>query len=230
MASDRPTKDDEALSMVDEQTGPPVAPGLLRGRAALAIAAVAVGLIAAVVIVSVSAASNTETADEPDVAGGVDIADDDPDNVVHDSTAGDFDVVLRETGDGVLALQVADPSTPVSSESDTRHCALVTLDGPANLEAFGCVDPTIAGDSELRLSSPGDPRIGCAAIAVREQQGGASTLDASSEFTILPGDTLPNGTYDVTVEIVSGFGDGCSPADGEGIERIATASGSVEVG
>lgn len=206
---------------------------LLRGRALAVAAAVAVGVIAAVVIVSLNRDSSS---DDEATGDAVDIAADDtvatapePGTSAEVSTEGPFDVNLGPAEDGLLQLTVDDPMTPALTNATSQHCVLVTLSGPTTVEAFGCVQAGATDAGRLQLSSPGDPLVGCAAVATQTPPDTVGATAATSQFVVDEGAVLPTGTYDVTVVAVTGVGDGCMPLDGS-TERAATARSSIELG
>lgn len=209
---------------------------LLRGRALAAAAAIAVGLIAAVLIVSTN---NDDTADRATGDDPVDIAADgtvapastspEPGTSAQVSTEGPFDIALDPASDGLLRLTVADAETPALDGTVSQHCVLVTMSGPTTVEAFGCVEAGDADPGQLQLSSPGDPQVGCAAVTAGEPSGALRATAATSTFVIDGAGPLPAGTYDVSVVAVTGVGDGCLPVEGPA-ERSATATSSLEVG
>jgi hypothetical protein len=219
--------------------------GLLKGRLVVASAAIAVGLIAAVVIVSLTNESSDESADPAEPSDAVDIAA--GDTVTEDPgttggedgptiapntwqvvTTGPFEIDLRPSEAGLATITVSDPATPTLDTLDAQHCVLVTLAGPATVETYGCA--TIGGTDtvELVLSTPGDPLVGCAAVVTNEASGEPTSVDATTTFVVSDSPGLPAGDYDVTVVAVTGTGDGCPPTDGV-TEHEATAETSVAI-
>lgn len=219
--------------------------GLLKGRFVVAAAAIAVGLVAAVVIVSLTNDSSDESADPAEPSDAIDIAagnsaTEDPGTTGDDeataapatwqvATTGPFEIDLQPTEAGLASITVSDPVTPTLDALDAQHCVLVTLAGPATVETYGCA--TLGGTEtvELVLSTPGDPQVGCAAIATNEAAGEPTPVDATTTFVVSDSPGLPAGDYDVTVVAVTGTGDGCPPADGI-TEHEATAETSVAIG
>lgn len=201
--------------------------GLLGGRAVAAFAAIAVGLVAAVVIVSVG--DDDEGAGDPGDAVGINAVEQtsgDGSGEPGGTTAslrdyevdleGPVDIAVRESDEGLVEITVTDPATPVVEGAEVRQCVTVTLAGPAVVEAYACSPVGSGTDVEpvaAQLSSPGDPVIGCAATVSATAAGASSTLDATSRFVVVPGAALPPGGYDVEVSATSGSGDGCAPAD-----------------
>lgn len=220
-------------------------PGLLKGRLVVAAAAIAVGLVAAVVIVSLTNDSGGGSADAAGPADAVDIAagdskTEDPGSSAGDdestdqasawqvATTGSFEIGLQPTEDGLATIAVSDPATPTLPDGDAQHCVLVTLAGPATVETYGC--SALGGQEtvELALSTPGDALVGCAAVVTNEAIGEPSPIDANSTFLVTDSSGLPAGDYDVTVVAVTGTGDGCPPADGI-TEHEATAETSIAI-
>lgn len=219
--------------------------GLLKGRLVTAAAAIAVGLVAAVVIVSLTNDSGDESAEPADPSDAVDIAagnstTEDPGTTGGDdeatatpstwqvATTGPFEIDLQQTEAGFVAITVSDPATPTLNEGDAQHCVLVTLAGPATVETYGCAALDGPGTVELALSTPGDPLVGCAAVVTNEASGEPTPVDATTTFLVSDSSGLPAGDYDVTVVAVTGTGDGCPPADGI-TEHEATAETSVAI-
>lgn len=222
--------------------------GLLGGRLVAVAAAVAVGLVAAVVIVSVTNGSDDETADPSE---GVDISadadatepvatDGDTDTGSNQgadedtaswqvTTTGAFDIELRPADAALASVTVSDPATPAVGDGESQHCVLVTLAGPATVESYGCAQLAGTETVELVLSAPGDPLVGCAAVQTRDEPVDTTTIDAASDFWISEGSELPAGDYDLTVVAITGTGDGCPPAEGA-TEREATAETSITIG
>lgn len=213
--------------------------GLAKGRVVAAAAAIAVGLVAAVVIVSLTTGSGDESADP---SGAVDIsAGDDTDSTAADepaadapeawevTTTGPFEIDLQPAEEGLATITVHDPATPTLAGSDPQHCVLVTLAGPATVETYGCTTVDGTGTVALTLSAPGEANVGCAAVVTNEASGEADTVDATTTFVVSESAELPAGDYDVTVAAVTGTGDGCPPADGTA-EREATAETTITVG
>ena len=218
--------------------------GLLKGRLLVAAGAIAVGLVAAVVIVSLTNDSSDESADPAEPSDAVDIAagdgvTEDPGTTGDDeatvtastwqvATTGPFEIDLQPTEAGLASITVVDPATPTLNGLDAQHCVLVTLVGPATVETYGCA--TLGGTEtvELDLSAPGDPLVGCAAVVTNEASGEPASVAATTTFLISDTSGLPAGDYDVTVVAVTGTGDGCPPADGI-TEHEATAETSVTV-
>lgn len=215
--------------------------GLAKGRVVAAAAAIAVGLVAAVVIVSLTSESGDESADPSDT---VDIAaeegtsknpstdaDDGP-TEARDAwdvtTTGPFEIDLQPAETGLATITVNDRATPTLAGSEAQHCVLVTLTGPAMVEAYGCTALDGTGTVELALSAPGAALVGCAATATNEAVGEPGTVEATTTFAVSEGAELPAGDYDVTVSAVTGTGDGCPPADGSA-EREATAETTITV-
>lgn len=227
-----PDTDDDTL------TEPPSSHSPMRGRLSYVVAAVAIGVLIAVVAVSVGSRDDAESADPGRTDDAVDIAADGSTGGTADGststteipevdTDGPFDVVLEPGPGGLLHLEVADPATP-ALDGAMQHCVLVTLDGPTSVEAYGCTDATAPG--ELVLSEPGSPRVGCAAVATRNDPAvQPAAVTSASEFDVTPAGQLPPGDYDVEVAVITGVGDGCPPAD-EGLERETVARTTISVG
>lgn len=220
--------------------------GLLKGRLVVAAGAIAVGLVAAVVIVSLTSGSGDGSAEPAAPSDVVDIAagnstTEDPGTTGDDdgttteagawqvTTTGPFEIDLQPTDAGLAAITVGDPATPTLDDADARHCVLVTFAGPATVEAFGCATLGDSGTVELVLSTPGGPLIGCAAVVTNEASGEPTPVDATTKFVVPDAPGLPAGDYDITVLAVTGTGDGCPPADGI-TEHEATAETSVAIG
>lgn len=221
-----------------------VRPGLFRGRAIYAAAAVGFGVIAAVVIFSLTAnsggdAGNTEViaADDP-AASENDPAADSTAATPEDArsielgpatTQGEFSVTLQTDPEGLLRVDLDDPETPSLQGQAPQHCVYVLLSGPAQVEAYGCTDVAVESTEELlTLSNPGDPVIGCAAVAVNAPPQELSPIMATSAFLVDQDTVLPAGDYEVSVAAVSGTGDGCPPADGPA-ERIAASTAALRI-
>ncbi len=219
--------------------------GLLGGRMWAAAAAVAIGVIAAVVIVSLNTGSGDDAAD---TSGAVEIsseqttdadtadaeAESEPDTAdaaqaFEVRTTGAFEINVEPTDAGVAAITVTDSATPTIPGTDSQHCVLVTLAGPTTVESYGCSPLGATEPVQLTLSTPGAPLVGCAAVATRETPGEPTGTDATTNFVVAQGDALPAGDYDMTVAAVTGFGDGCAPADGPG-EHEATAETTIPIG
>lgn len=215
--------------------------GLFRGRVAVAAGAIAVGLVAAVVIVTLTDDSGDESADPSDA---VDIASEDGTSEDPGTTAerddsastgqwqvtttGPFEIGLQPSDDGLATITVNDPTTPTLAGSDAQHCVLVTLSGPATVETYGCTALDGTATVDLALSDPGAPLVGCAAAVTRDAIGEPGALDATTTFEVADSSELPAGDYDLTVEAVTGTGDGCSPADGVS-EHVATAETTINI-
>lgn len=215
--------------------------GLFRGRAAVAAAAIAVGLVAAVVIVTLTNDSGDESADPSDA---VDIASEDGTTEDPGTTAerddsaatgqwqvtttGPFEIALQPADAGLATITVNDPATPTLAGSDAQHCVLVTLTGPTTVETYGCTALDGTEAVELALSAPGAPIVGCAAAVTSDAIGEPGALDATTTFEVADSSELPAGDYDVTVEAVTGTGDGCPPADGAN-EHLATAETTIAI-
>lgn len=213
---------------------------MLRGRLPWVLGAIAVGIIAAVVIVSVASGDDDESADPGSTGDTVDIATDGGEGATASEDTpsdqgattipevdieGPFDVVLEPGAGGVLHVDVADPATP-ALDGAAQHCVLVTLDGPASVEAYGCTDGVAPG--ELVLSEPGAPLVGCAAVATRSDPSVPESVSSTSQFDISPAAELPPGDYDVEATVITGVGDGCPPADA-GTERETVARTRISV-
>ncbi len=214
--------------------------GLFRGRALLAAAAVGIGVVAAVVIVSLT--TDTEDGDPGDAEV---IAADDGESVADEGSAptteattvdlgaaasvGDFSVTLRTDPEGIVRIDVDDPETPSLSDLPSQHCVLVDLAGAAAVEAYGCADPTASADTPLTLSDPAAAKVGCAAVATNEPPAEVGAAPGASTFLVAESAELPAGSYQLTVTAVSGVGDGCEPADGP-TERVASTTADLELG
>lgn len=234
---DTPVREGEPGRVPDP--GPPRT-GLLGGRLVATLGAVAVGIVAAVVIMSVTGDSDddaTGPSDTRDIAAGstttTDAADGTtPPTTWQMTTADGFEISLGSAKGALATITVRDPATPTVDGQDPQHCVLVTLVGPSTVETFGCapVATDSAGDQavELTPSTPGEPLIGCAATVTRETGTVGTPLDATSRFVIPDDAELPAGDYGVTVVAVSGAGDGCPPADGV-TEHEATTETSITV-
>lgn len=219
---------------LDDENAPRSRPGLLGGRLVLAIGAVALGLVAAVVIISLGGDSDDSATDPSaarDIAAGNDATtgtDADPDAPgtsppsTWQTTSPAGLEISGDTPQGALAaISVHDPATPTVAGQASQHCVLVTLTGAVTVETFGCAaipdgpsDATTTDPVELDMSRPGDPRIGCAATETNERADAAEPIDATSQFVIPEDPELPAGDYAMTVVTVTGVGDGCPPTDG----------------
>ncbi len=199
--------------------------------------AIAVGLILAVVIVSVTSGDDdgsATTANTQDIASDTPGASQAPapgaEQTSSFSTVGPFNVNIVPGSDGELLVTVADPTAPSSADTGSQVCVLATLEGPTSVEAYGCGDATTAEMGELTWSVPGSPLLGCAAVATRPPQSAIGSVDALTDLTVRPAVELPAGSYQVSVVAVTGVGDGCAPADEGGLERETTATGQITVG
>jgi len=216
----------------DEPSGGRARP-LLGGRALTAVAALAVGVILAVVLVARSADDGTadrEVAATSPQAGGS-AASVPPTPGPTPAPRGEVSVAAEPTGTaGGLTVTVADPATPTAAGATARHCLLVTYDGAPGVGAYGCHDATTGATSTLRLSEPGQADVGCAATATRAPAEAGTPSPTSSNFTVTPAGKLPAGTHTVTVTAVTGTGDGCPPADEGGAEHVGSLTTTVTVG
>ncbi|MCB0951627.1 MAG: hypothetical protein M9922_04730 [Microthrixaceae bacterium] len=218
--------------------------GLLRGRAVVAAAAIGIGVVAAVVIVSLTTDSGNDDPSDADVIAAEETTvppdstpSGDPDSSVEPHTVdlgaaasvGDFGVVLRTDPDGLVKVELDDPTTPAASGQQSQHCVLVTISGAENVETYGCVDAGAdTTDSVLTLSDPSDASVGCAAVATREAPEAADTVAATSAFVITESTPLTPGDYEISVEATTGVGDGCAPADGP-TEHLTTTTADFTI-
>lgn len=165
-----------------------------------------------------------------------------------------FDIVVS---DPLMAVPVAGQSLGDVSYR-TQQCVLVTLagdDGQTVAEGFGCkqFDPaadtasgqasepigsgTNAGPVAVQLSPSDGLSIGCAAVQERIDPVKTEPHDMTSTFTADVPPTIAAGEYNMTVEAVSGFGDGCpdnpEPAGGPSgtnqVERSVAVQKQVSV-
>ncbi|MFV0316944.1 MAG: hypothetical protein ACK5O2_08280 [Microthrixaceae bacterium] len=224
-----------------------VSPGLFRGRAAFAAVAIGIGVIAAVVIVSLTTAGNDDPADAEVIAADDAIEPADPatagtdpgatpDNATRQvdlgaaAAVGDFPVDLRTDPEGLVRIDLDDRNTPAVPNQAPQHCVLVSLSGPAQVETFGCVDNAANSPlTTLELSEPGAALVGCPAVATNTPAGDLSATPGMSSFLISESAPLPAGTYTLSVSAVTGAGDGCEPADGP-TERVATTTAELTLG
>ncbi len=230
--SQQPPTDADTLATgtveTDATADEPSHGSLMRGRGLAVAAAVSLGLIAAVVIVS----TNRDDSGSVDSSEAVDIAADATTVAEAEpqvSTDGPFEVRLEPGDDGLLQLTVADPATPAAADSPSQHCVLVTLSGPATVDAFGCLEAGSATSADVILSTPGEPMVGCASVTTREPESDVTATSATSEFVVNEGAALPQGEYEVTVVAITGIGDGCPPVDDGGVERETTARSSIVI-
>lgn len=214
-----------------ERTAATPARPLRGGRALAAVIAVAVGLVVAVAVVAIRS-DGTETTNGNEVAASL-RTDVHPatDTVSSPVRRGDVNVAVAPEGTGGrLTLTVADPATPGAAGSTARHCVLVTVTGAnGSVEGYGCHDATDGSTSNIALSAPGRPSVGCAATASRSPRSATGTADTSSTFTLEPGFALGPGTYSVDVTATTGLGDGCAPADDGGAEHVGGVAAALTV-
>ncbi len=226
------------------------APAAGRLRFAVVGAAVAIGLIVGVVLATTGGG---EPGSGPVITGretkdGTAASDEKPDsgtNAGSSAVAGTAPAMTVTAvpldGSGALEVTVEDLAAPTSPVAPTRLCALVTYSapqqpaaqqsaqpgtGPPIVEAYGCADPGGAADLSL---DPGVATVGCAAVADRNPPAAEGVVEAAATLTVTPVAPMQAGSYQVTVEAISGFGDGCPPPE-DGIENAASTSLTVEVG
>lgn len=136
-------------------------------------------------------------------------------------------------GTGAVRILVADPAAPTAAGQATGVCVLVTYTtadvadepGPGQ-QVHGCAEP--GGSAELTMD-PSTALVGCAAVADRQSPVADGSTAASATFTVIPAAPLRAGSYEVSVEATTGYGDGCPPADDQG-EHVLAGSFGTEVG
>lgn len=154
-----------------------------------------------------------------------------------------------------VRVVVADPVQPVATGTDppAHQCVVATLTDAAGApvgEATACRDatepdapvqvtltPIGAGGAQIDPGGaqvdPGGAQIGCAATAERLDPVERTTVPATSTFLVGPPASLAAGTYTLTVEAVSGIGDGCpgpsSPESNEDEHEAVPATATVAV-
>ncbi len=142
-----------------------------------------------------------------------------------------------------LQIRVDDPAQPAGA--GTHQCVLVTMHRPgprqpgefAVAEGFSCAPGlSTAGTADVPVhSTTSDPavgpvEIGCAVFTERDPSEAVLSTDTQRGVTTFTVDVVgvPDGEYVMTVEAVSGIGDGCAPAmPGTERENTATTSGTV---
>ncbi|MGB6056998.1 MAG: hypothetical protein WBF71_01940 [Microthrixaceae bacterium] len=162
---------------------------------------------------------------------------------------------LNVTRDGdTFDIELSDPLMAVPTEGQSlgdssyraQQCVLVTLEdggGQTVAEGFGCkqYDPSAATSAGRTSEPPGsgvdsgavevqlNPRdqlsIGCAAVAERRDPVTTEPHAMTSTFRADLPATVISGEYTMTVEAVSGFGDGCP----DNPEPAAGASGTNQI-
>lgn len=124
-------------------------------------------------------------------------------------------------------IDVDDPAAPVNI--DTQQCVMMTLtttEAAPVAEGWACAPAGAAGPTVVELVAS-DVQIGCPVSAVRGDPLTGVEEPLSSSFSYVADPTIPPGTYDLHVEIVSGVGDGCDgTVDGstedESVNEITT--------
>lgn len=230
--------------------------GLLGGRFLAALAAVGLGVVAAVVIVSAGGddEGSTTPGDAVDITALPDSGSDDTgsgadeseDSSDDEGTSGDaggsgievalqgpVEVSASASESALVELVLHDPATPSSEGLEARHCVTVTLTGPAMVDTHECAAPAAPGTeapaTEAVLGEPGGAVVGCAAVATPPSGAPVTTTDATSRFLVVAGSELPPGDYEVRVEATSGSADGCAPSD-EPDENGSVATFGLTVG
>jgi hypothetical protein len=198
-------------------------------RVAVLLAAAALGLVLGVVLVAVGddgEAPEATAADEESRATGT----------VTDRETQDTSTTIdveQLDGTGAVRIEVTDPAVPTAGGATSRVCVLVTyamaLDAADETgfdrQTHGCAD--IGGAASLSID-PVAPAVGCAAVAERQDLLASGAVPASATFTVTPVAPLQVGPFEVRVEAVTGYGDGCPPADDHG-ENVATTNLGIDV-
>ncbi len=135
---------------------------------------------------------------------------------------------------GAVRIDVSDPAAPTATGATSRVCVLVTytmaLDSAdetgLDRQTHGCADP---GGSATLSIDPLAPAVGCAAVADRQSVEADGSTAVTATFTVTPAAPLQIGPFEVQVDAVTGFGDGCPPADDQG-EHVATEAVGINVG
>jgi hypothetical protein len=213
-----------------EPPGPAADPHRRSVRVALVLAAAALGLLLGVVLVTVGddgeAPEATAAGEESRAAGTV------ADPGVQ---AGSTTIDVEQLDDaGAVRIEVSDPAAPAASGATSRVCVLVTYamapdatdETGFDRQTHGCAD--IGGTAALSID-PVAPAVGCAALAERQSLLASGAAPASATFTVTPTAPLQVGPFEVRVEAVTGYGDGCPPADDHG-EHVASEAVGISVG
>jgi hypothetical protein len=200
---------------------------MIRRRRQMGVGAGAGGAIAvtALAVVLVTGMS-TPSEDRGVVAGRDDSTAPTTETTTTVPAAPDGITVLLDTDVVPIRVVVTDPAQPVATAEDepAQQCVLATLNdagGAAVAEGWGCHTGSdqvgSGGATTVSLSplGPTQPQIGCASTLTRSDPVERSTASVSSTFDLEPPAALASGTYELTVQAVSGIGDGC-PGTAEG--------------
>ncbi|MEX0768292.1 MAG: hypothetical protein WD029_07460 [Microthrixaceae bacterium] len=152
--------------------------------------------------------------------------------------SGALSLSIEQAAEGAKIL-VKDSAAAVALESDSpaQQCVTVTVraagsgaTGVVLAEGFGCSDSSLSAPAATPIALTaveGGVEVGCAATAVRAEPAAESYAPLSSTFTVTLPTGMAPGEVQMTVEAVSGVGDGC-PGSSEGSnesEHSAIASG-----
>jgi hypothetical protein len=208
-------------------------------RAAVIVATAALGLVLGVVLVNLGDDADTPEATpsgvESSAAGSsTDSATDSAAGTGTGSDGAPSVDIEQLDGTGAVRIEVTDPAVPTSTGATSRVCVLVTyamaLDAAdetgLDRQVHGCAD--LGGAASLSID-PSAPAVGCAAVAERQSPLADGAAPATATFTVTPAAPLQIGPFDVRVDAVTGYGDGCPPDDDHG-ERVASATAAVNVG
>jgi len=139
-----------------------------------------------------------------------------------------------DPGAGSARIIVTDPAQPVPTAVDepARVCVLATISDTSGLalaEGFSCNDGSSTDSAAALDIRVIGAQVGCAAQAVRVDPIDRTTQPVTATFDAAVPAELPAGEYELTVEAVSGIGDGCATSTPDSFEDENDATAAVTV-